>query len=98
MSNQHTEVSGYDLGSTGTIAEIQTGGGANVGWRLTATGSADFAVDIRGNDVGWKQVDSYTGASDIDDGKTMPEALRVRVRNTSTNSSETADLLLGVDD
>lgn len=97
MANKNTEVSGYDLGSTGTLVELGLGGGSRLGWRIEGTGSVDYVVEIRGNDVGWMQIDSYTGVTSVDDGQVAPEALTVRIRNTTTSSSDTAEVLLGVD-
>jgi ABC-type phosphonate transport system ATPase subunit len=96
MANDNAEANDYDLSSTGTIVELPMSGGAHVGWRIEATGNADYVVEIRGNSTDWLEIDSYSATASIDDGKTAPEALRIRIRNTST-ASETADVLLGVD-
>jgi len=97
MTANDSEANDYDLGSTDTIASVQMGGAARLGWRIEATGAADYVVEIRGNDVGWMQIDSYSGVSSVDDGKIAPEALQARIRNTSTNATETADVLMGSD-
>lgn len=96
MANSNAEANDYDLSSTGTIVELVTGGAARIGWRVEAGSNADYVVEITGNDVQWMQIDSYSGVSSIDDGKIAPEALKVRIRNTST-VADTADVLLGVD-
>jgi len=96
MANSNTDNNDYDLGSTDTIVELATVGGEKLGWLIDGTGSADYVVEIRGDNVGWKQIDSYTGVTDVDDGLIAPEAVKVRIRNTSTNSGETADVMLGV--
>lgn len=95
MSELSAEVTGYDLSSTGTVVEFEGGAqDSHIGWYLTAGSAADFVVEVRGRQVGWQEIDSYSGVTDIDDGRIMPEIDRVRIRNTST-VSDTADAVLG---
>jgi hypothetical protein len=96
MANGNTEAANYDLSSTDTIVELVMGGASRIGWRIEAGANADYVVEIAGNNTDWLQIDSYSGVSSVDDGKIAPEALKVRIRNTSTTAS-TADVLLGVD-
>lgn len=97
MANSQDDISGYDLGSTGTILKLQTAGGCQCGWLIEGTAAADYVVEVRGNDVDWIEIDSYSSATSVDDGKIAPEALQIRIRNTSTAAGETADVMLGVD-
>jgi len=95
-TQSQVDVSNYDLGSTDIILDLSTTDGTRLGWFVEATGSADYVVEIRGKNVGWKEIDSYIGVTGVDDGLVAPEAKRVRIRNTSTNTGETADVMLGV--
>jgi len=98
MSNFYDEANGYDLSSTGTVVELTREAGSRLGWRLEGTAAVDYVVEIKGDDVGWLQIQSYSGATSIDDGKNAPEAHRCRIRNTTTAADgETVDALLGVD-
>jgi hypothetical protein len=93
---EQVDIADYDLGSTDTIVELSTTDGTRFGWFIDATGSADYVVEMRGDNVGWKQVDSYSSVTSVDDALVTPEGLRLRIRNTSTNTGETADVMLGV--
>jgi hypothetical protein len=94
MSELSSETTEYDLNSTGTLVEFDASHDSHIGWFLSATKSADFVVEIRGRDVGWQQVESYSGTTSVQDGLIMPAPERVRIRNTST-ASGTADAVLG---
>lgn len=94
MSNLSAETTDYDLSSTGTIVEFEVAPDSDIGWFVDTTAAVDIVVEVRGREVGWRAVDSYSGVSQIDDGRIMPEAHRVRLRNTSTTSG-TADAVLG---
>lgn len=96
MTASQIDVKDYDLSTTDTIVELSTTDGRQLGWYIDGTGSVDYVVEIRGENVGWKEIDSYTNTTSVDDGLIAPEAERVRIRNTSTNNGETADVLLGV--
>jgi hypothetical protein len=96
MTNKtSTEVTGYDLSSTGTLVEINCGTLLHLGWQLSAGSATDFTVEIQPEDSGnWYEINSYSGVSAIDDGVMAPEAFAVRLRNTAT-VADTADAVLG---
>lgn len=97
MANDQDDTDSYDLSSTGTVLSLQVGGAKSVGVFLTSGSSADYELQIRGNEVDWQTVDTYTGVTDIDDGRNIPEALQVRLEHTGTTPSDTASAMLGVD-
>jgi hypothetical protein len=91
-----TEVTGYDLSSTGTIADINCESLLELGWIVVGGSATDYAVDIQPEgSSNWYTIDTYSGVTSIDDGVVSPEAGRVRIRNTAT-VSDTADVVLGV--
>jgi hypothetical protein len=96
MANKtSTETTGYDLSSTGTIVQINSGTLLKLGWLFSTTTAVDVVVEVQPeNSSNWYQVDSYSGVTSIDDGTIAPEAFAVRMRNTST-VSDTADAVLG---
>lgn len=90
-----TEVTGYDLSTTGTIVEINTDTLLEVGWQITGSGSVDYKVQIQPEkSSNWYDVESYSGVNNVDDGMVAPEAFRTRIKNTST-ANNTADVVLG---
>lgn len=94
MPTYSSEVTGYDLSSTGTVIEYGiSNDDAYIGYFGTATASVDYVLEVRGRDVGWTQVDTASGTT-IDGGKNAPEAHKARLRNTTT-ASGTADVVLG---
>lgn len=95
MPSKQAEASGYDLSSTGTIVEVTANHGSDVGWNVQAGSAVDLVIEVRGNDVGWQTHKSVSSATEENDGATLPEARRVRIRNTTT-AADTADALLGV--
>jgi hypothetical protein len=93
----NAEIEGFDLSSTGAIVELEnTSSDTTYGFTVDATASADFVVEIRGGTVGYKSTPDLTfqdtdGFSEAFRG---PEAVDVRIRNTST-ANGTADVILG---
>ena len=89
------EVTGYDLSTTGTIAEINTDTLLEIGWQIEGNGSADYKVQIQPeNSSNWYDIEAYSGVNTVDDGAVAPEAFRTRIKNTST-VNDTADVVLG---
>ncbi|MBX0325816.1 hypothetical protein EGH21_22620 [Halomicroarcula sp. F13] len=95
MPSKQDEASDYDLSSTGTIVETTANHGSDIGWNVKAGTAVDLVVEVKGNDVGWLTHKSVSSTTDENDGATLPEARRVRIRNTTT-AADTADALLGV--
>lgn len=94
MSEFSAEVTGYDLSSTGTIVEYEVGPeDTRIGYVGTATASANYALEVRGRNVGWVEVSTDSGTT-LDGGREAPEITTARIRNTST-ASGTVDLVLG---
>jgi len=94
MPSKRDEVSGYDLSSTGTLVEVTTNYGDDVGWNIEAGTAVDFVIEVKGNETNWLTHKSASGTTE-NDGATLPEARRVRIRNTTT-AADTAEALLGV--
>jgi len=89
------ETAGYDLSTTGTIVTLETDELLSLGWIVKAGSAADFVVEIRPDQsTNYYEIDSYSAATNVDDGVVAPEAFRVRIRNTST-VNDTADAVLG---
>lgn len=93
MSRNQDEAVDYDLSSTGTIAEVNAGAD-KVGVRIEATGSASYEIEVEGHDAGPFTEATFSAVSSVDTVVEVPEAVYVRVKNTST-ASETADALVG---
>jgi hypothetical protein len=94
----NAEIEGFDLSSTGTIVELQnTSSDTIYGFTLDATASADFVVELRGGTVGYKTSPDLTfqGTDAFSEAFRGPEAVDVRVRNTSTANGEEVDVILG---
>lgn len=91
----HDEASGYDLSTQGTIVEASCADGPEVGWNVQAGTAVDLAIEVRGNDVGWTTHKTVSSVTTENGGATLPEARRVRIRNTTT-AADTAEALLGV--
>jgi len=91
------EIKDYDLSTTGVIVEVaDTSSDEIYGFLIEASAAVDFAVEVSGGTVGPIQVDSFAGASSVDGGFERPEAVDVRIRNTTTAAAgETADAIIG---
>jgi hypothetical protein len=96
MSLLSAEKTDYDLSTTGVVAEADVSTDAQVGWFIDGTAGVDYVVEARGRRVGYRQIDSFTGAVSVEDKALLPEAARVRIRNTST-ATGTAQAVLGSD-
>jgi hypothetical protein len=95
LNKTSSEVTGYDLSSTGVIIELITTTFIEIGWIVTATSPADFVVEVQPEgSSNWYEIDTYTDTTSIDDGVVAPEAFRARIRNTDTVTA-TADAVLG---
>lgn len=95
MPSKQDEASGYDLNTEGTIVEVTANHGSDVGWNVKAGTAVDLVIEVRGDDVGWQTHKTASATTDENDGATLPEARRVRIRNTTT-AADTAEALLGV--
>jgi hypothetical protein len=91
----NTEIVNYDLSTTDTIVELTaTESDELYGFDIDATANADFVIEIRGNVVGFIQVDEFLNTNFVTSGFTGPEVVGIRIRNAST-ASGTADVILG---
>jgi hypothetical protein len=89
------EIEGYDLSTTGTVVEIKnTSSDVVYGFLIDATAAATFVIEVSGGTVGPIKIDSFSDTESVDDGFQGPEAVDVRIRNTTT-ASGTADAMLG---
>jgi hypothetical protein len=94
MSELSAEVVDYDLSTIGTLVEFDVSQDANIGWFINGTAAVDYVVEVRGREVGYREVETFASTTSVDDGRIIPEAQRARIRNTST-ASGTADAVLG---
>jgi hypothetical protein len=91
----NAEIVNYDLSTTDTVVELTATGSDEVyGFDIDATASADFVIEIRGETVGFIQVDEFVATDFVSSGFQGPEVVGIRIRNTST-ASGTADVILG---
>jgi hypothetical protein len=90
------EIEGYDLSTTGTLVELEDTSTHEIyGFIVEATASVDFVLEERGGTVGYIEVDSFSGTDSINAGFEGPEAVDIRIRNTTTASGESANAILG---
>lgn len=93
MSYNHDETKDYDLSTTGTIVEIESGAD-EFGLYLSPAASADYVLEAEGHDVGPIQLESFSAiTSGIDKTYSYPAGITFRLRNTTT-ASDTADSIL----
>jgi hypothetical protein len=92
----NAENTDYDLSTTGTVVELtDTSSHEEYGLTLDATASVSYVVELRGGTVGYKPITEFNGVAEITDRFPKPEAVDIRVRNTTTAAGETADAILG---
>jgi hypothetical protein len=96
MANKtSSSIEGYDLSTTGELLNINCGSLVTLGWIVDGGSAADYVIEIQPeDDTTYYQIDSYSSVTDIEDGAFVPEAFRIRIRNTST-VNDTADAILG---
>jgi hypothetical protein len=93
----NAEIEDYDLSTTGTVVELKNTSSDTVyGFTVDSTVNADFAVEIRGGTVGYKTSPEliFQDTDAFSEAFRGPEAVDVRIRNTSTANGE-ADAILG---
>jgi hypothetical protein len=93
----NAEIEGFDLSSTDTIVELENTSSDTVyGFTVDSTVNADFVVEIRGGTVGYKTSPELTfqDTDAFSEAFRGPEAVDVRIRNTTTANGK-VDVILG---
>jgi hypothetical protein len=65
------------------------------GFLIEATASVDFSVEVNGGTVLGVEVDSFSNVDFVNSGFEGPEVVDIRIKNTTTAASGTADAILG---
>lgn len=87
----YERTTGFDLNSTGTIAQIDAQGISEVSTRLTSGTSTTYTLQVSNDDTNWWDEATFSSTTDVDDTRTLPERY-VRLQLTSGNTvDDTAD-------